>query len=96
MYFPQPYGGCASGYEYAEDAFIVVSADNGASWAIVDSTFTTAVTWGEWYAYDDDMLTALGGTPGHDQVAGFIYIGEKIKAPMERTRPDPDKVITYL
>ena len=53
MYFPQPYGGCASGYEYAEDAFIVVSTDNGASWAIVDSTFTTAVTWGEWYAYDD-------------------------------------------
>ena len=50
----------------------------------------------EWYAYDDDMLTALGGTPGHDQIAGFIYIGEKIKAPMERTRPDPDKVITYL
>ena len=53
MYFPQPYGGCASGYEYAEDAFIVVSTDNGASWAIVDSTFTTAVTWSGWYAYDD-------------------------------------------
>ena len=53
MYFPHPYGGCASGYEFAEDAFIVVSTDNGASWTIVDSTFTTAVTWSGWYAYDD-------------------------------------------
>ena len=53
MYFPHPYGECASGYEFAEDAFIVVSTDNGASWTIVDSTFTTAVTWSGWYAYDD-------------------------------------------
>ena len=42
------------------------------------------------------MLTALGGRPGRDRIAGFIYIGEKIKQPVERTRPDPDKVITYL
>ena len=60
-------------------------------------SFGYAAQWlTEWYAYDDDMLAALGGEPGHDQIAGFIYIGEKIKAPMERTRPDPDKVITYL
>ena len=50
----------------------------------------------EWYAYNDKMLTALGGTVGHDQIAGFIYIGEKVAAPMERTRPNPDHVITYL
>ena len=34
------------------------------------------------------MLTELGGRPGTDRIAGFIYIGEKIKPPIERTRPD--------
>ena len=50
----------------------------------------------EWYAYNDRMLAALGGRAGLDRIAGFIYIGEKIKPPMERTRPDPDKVISRL
>ena len=50
----------------------------------------------EWYAYSDRMLTELGGRPGVDRIAGFIYIGEKIKPPVERTRPDPNKVITRL
>ena len=50
----------------------------------------------EWYAYNDKMLQALGGKAGHDRIAGFIYIGEKIKPPMERTRPDPTTVITRL
>ena len=60
-------------------------------------SFGYAAQWlTEWYAYNDRMMRALGGTPGHDQIAGFIYIGEKVKAPMERTRPDPEKVISYL
>ena len=42
------------------------------------------------------MLEALGGRVGTDRIAGFIYIGEKIKPPIERTRPDPDKVISRL
>ena len=50
----------------------------------------------EWYAYNDRMLEALGGRVGTDRIAGFIYIGEKIKPPIERTRPDPDKVISRL
>ena len=50
----------------------------------------------EWYAYDDTVLKALGGRPGQDRVAGFIYIGEKVNPPMERTRPDPQSVITRL
>ncbi len=50
----------------------------------------------EWYAYNERMLEALGGTAGNDRIAGFIYIGEKIKAPMERTRPDPATVISRL
>ena len=60
-------------------------------------SFGYAAQWlTEWYAFNDRMMRALGGTPGHDQIAGFIYIGEKVKAPMERTRPDPEKVISYL
>ena len=60
-------------------------------------SFGYAAQWlTEWYAYNDRMLTALGGTPGHDRIAGFIYIGEKIKPPIERTRPDPASVITRL
>ena len=60
-------------------------------------SFGYAAQWlTEWYAYNDRMLSALGGTPGHDRIAGFIYIGEKVKPPMERTRPDPEKVISYL
>ena len=50
----------------------------------------------EWYAYNDAMLTRLGGVVGHDRIAGFIYIGEKVKDPMERTRPDRDDVVRYL
>ena len=50
----------------------------------------------EWYAYNDAMLARLGGVAGHDRIAGFIYIGEKVKDPMERTRPDLDDVVRYL
>lgn len=60
-------------------------------------SFGYAAQWlTEWYAYNEAMLEALGGIPGSDQVAGFIYIGEKIKTPIERTRPDPAHVISYL
>ena len=60
-------------------------------------SFGYAAQWlTEWYAYNDRMLEALGGRIGTDRIAGFIYIGEKIKPPIERTRPDPDKVITRL
>ena len=31
----------------------------------------------EWYAYNDNVLQRLGGVPGKDRIAGFIYIGEK-------------------
>ena len=60
-------------------------------------SFGYAAQWlTEWYAYNDRMLAELGGTPGHDRIAGFIYVGEKVKPPMERTRPDPASVITRL
>ena len=50
----------------------------------------------EWYSYNDKMLTTLGGVPGKDQIAGFIYIGEKLTAPNERARPILEDFVSYL
>ena len=50
----------------------------------------------EWYAYNDKMLTHLGGKKGIDRISGFIYIGHKIEEPIERKRPDPFEVVTFL
>ena len=50
----------------------------------------------EWYAYNKKMLEYLGGRPEIDKISGFIYLGHKLEEPMERRRPDPQKVITYL
>jgi nitroreductase len=50
----------------------------------------------EWYAYNDKMLTHLGGKKGIDQISGFIYIGQKIEEPNERRRPIFESVISYI
>ncbi len=50
----------------------------------------------EWYAYNDKVLEYLGGKKENDKIAGFIYIGHKIEEPIERKRPDPNKVITFI
>jgi hypothetical protein len=50
----------------------------------------------EWYAYNDKMLTHLGGKKGIDQISGFIYIGKKIEEPNERRRPIFESVISYI
>ena len=50
----------------------------------------------EWYAYNAIMLEYLGGRKELDKIAGFIYLGHKIEEPMERKRPDPQKVISYI
>ena len=50
----------------------------------------------EWYSYNEKMLEYLGGRPGIDRISGFIYIGHKSEEPLERRRPDPKKVISYL
>ena len=50
----------------------------------------------EWYAYNEKVLTTLGGTIGKDKIAGFIYIGGKKEEPLERKRPDPKNIINYL
>tara|TARA_B100000963_G_scaffold283203_1_gene251878 strand:+ start:147 stop:716 length:570 start_codon:yes stop_codon:yes gene_type:complete len=50
----------------------------------------------EWYSYNEKMLEYLGGRPGIDRISGFIYIGHKTDEPLERKRPDPKEVISYL
>ena len=47
----------------------------------------------EWYSYNDKMIRAVGGNPETDKLAGFIYIGDKEKDPIERRRPKLEKVI---
>ena len=50
----------------------------------------------EWYAYSNSMIKELGGNPDVDKIAGYIYIGNKEKTPIERRRPKPENVIEYL
>ena len=49
----------------------------------------------EWYAYNTNIISELGGNPLKDKVAGYIYIGEKNRAPKERIRPNFDEYINY-
>ena len=50
----------------------------------------------EWYAYNDKMLQYLGGIVDKDKIAGFIYIGHKTEEPVDRKRPNPNSVVTFL
>lgn len=50
----------------------------------------------EWYSYNQKMLETIGGIPKKEKIAGFIYIGEKLAAPLERTRPTFETVVSYL
>ena len=50
----------------------------------------------EWYSYNDNMIIAVGGRPETDKLAGFIYIGDKEKEPIERRRPKAENVINFL
>ena len=49
----------------------------------------------EWYSYNEKMLIALGGNPSNDKIAGFIYIGKKVKEPIERRRPLLSKIVNF-
>ena len=50
----------------------------------------------EWYSYNDKIIKVVGGKPETDKLAGFIYIGDKEKEPVERRRPKIENVINYL
>ena len=56
-----------------------------------------AVQWvTEWYSYNDKMIKVVGGNPKIEKLAGFIYIGDKEKEPVERRRPKIENVINFL
>jgi hypothetical protein len=42
------------------------------------------------------MIKVVGGKPETDKLAGFIYIGDKEKEPVERRRPKTENVINFL
>jgi len=48
----------------------------------------------EWYAYDVDVLDALG-VRSPERVAGFIYIGSTDETPVERKRPDMEDIVQH-
>ena len=48
----------------------------------------------EWPAYDPNVISALGGNPETDRIAGFIHIGKKQQQPDERKRPDPAEKVS--
>ena len=50
----------------------------------------------EWYSYNDKMIKVVGGNPEIEKLAGFIYIGDKEKEPVERRRPKIENVINFL
>ena len=50
----------------------------------------------EWYSYNERMIKEVGGKPETDKLAGFIYIGNKEKEPVERRRPKAENVIKFL
>ena len=45
IFFVNPFGDCSTGDQFAEDASIEVSTDNGATWTVVDSTIETRLEW---------------------------------------------------
>jgi len=53
-----------------------------------------AATWiTEWYAYDRNVLDALGLAP-HEKIAGFVHIGRPTHAPEDRPRPALANIVT--
>ena len=50
----------------------------------------------EWYSYDEQILIELGGSLPRDKIAGFIYIGDRIREPKDRLRPAEAEHISYL
>ena len=61
-------------------------------WAANALGFTTA--WlTEWYAYDRDVLEALGLKP-HEKIAGFVHIGTRGEPADDRPRPALADIVT--
>ena len=53
-------------------------------------------TFEKYIDHNDKMLQFLGGNINKDKISGFIYIGHKIEEPLERKRPNPFDVVSFL
>jgi nitroreductase len=49
----------------------------------------------EWYAYDREVLAALGLAP-NERIAGFVHIGTPARPPDDRPRPPLSDIVTYF
>jgi nitroreductase len=47
----------------------------------------------EWYAYDRQVLDALGLAP-NERIAGFVHIGKAAKSAEDRPRPPLNEIVT--
>ncbi len=47
----------------------------------------------EWYAYNDEVKSALGLQAG-DRIAGFLYLGSMSEPPTDRKRPEYDDIVS--
>ena len=47
----------------------------------------------EWYAYNEDVKSALG-LKSRDRVSGFLYFGSLTEAPTDRIRPDYEDIVS--
>jgi nitroreductase len=48
----------------------------------------------EWYAYDRQVLNALGVAP-NERIAAFVHIGRPAKPPEDRDRPKLADIVSY-
>lgn len=49
----------------------------------------------EWYGYDRRVLAGLG-VDTHENLAGFVHIGQSDTLPVERERPALDQIVTHF
>ena len=49
----------------------------------------------DWYS-SDPTATALLGLKADERVAGMVFLGTAAEAPLERVRPEPEKLITRI
>jgi nitroreductase len=47
----------------------------------------------DWYSYDAEAMAALGLVEG-ERIAGFVFLGHAAEPPLERERPDVDRLIS--
>jgi nitroreductase len=73
-----------------------VMSAGAAATSLVFATYALgfAASWlTEWYAYDRDVLEAIGVQP-NERIAGFVHIGRALKPAEDRPRPALDQIVT--